>query len=143
MGLLENVREIANVVREMGNLDLYRQILDLQAEVQQLTGDLLRKEELNRQKNLQIRELEEKLRFDEKLVRDRDHYFEADDSGAPKGRPYCSHCWEVDRIAVHIHSDLGLATSGFCPRCKNKYRYYDHDKDAPPPVGGLPEVVNP
>ena len=37
MGAIDNVKEVAKLVKDIGNMELYRQILDLQGEIMELT----------------------------------------------------------------------------------------------------------
>jgi hypothetical protein len=45
MGLIENVKDVVSLVQKMDNIDLYRKILDLQADALRLTTELLSKDE--------------------------------------------------------------------------------------------------
>lgn len=116
MGIYESIKEIVTLVKKIDNLELYRRILDLQAEVQQFTTEQAKKE-------ARIAELEESLQFKERLVRDGQDYFEMDENGAATGYAYCSHCWEVDHVAVHIREDPIESQWSVCPRCKNSFNW--------------------
>lgn len=76
--------------------------------------------ELIENKERQIVELESKLSFSKTLERFKDAYFETH-SGAPVGDPYCAHCWEVDKVAVHLKTGANHARMKECPRCKTQH----------------------
>ena len=123
MSIIDNIKDIVGLVQKIDDLELYRRILDLQAEVQQLAGELSKKEDIIRQKEDRIRELEENLEFKKRLMWDNGDYFEMDDNGAATGRPYCSHCWEVDHVPVHVHQNPIQRQMSACPRCKNIFTW--------------------
>ena len=45
MGIVDNFKETAKLVQQLGNMDLYRRILDLQGEAMELTEQLRTKDE--------------------------------------------------------------------------------------------------
>lgn len=69
------------------------------------------------QKEAEIEELQKKLKFKEKLTRMGEAYFEVDKTGSPTGDPYCSNCWEIRQIAVHLKT-ADHAAKKECPSCK-------------------------
>jgi hypothetical protein len=50
-------------------------------------------------------------------IRVNEAYFEVDDSGDPRGDPYCSHCWETKFQAIHLKTAKHAANKE-CPSCK-------------------------
>lgn len=107
MGAAQSIKEVVDVVQKLDNMDLYRKVLDLQAEILAATSALQEKEN-------QIKELEEQLRIKGRLARDRGVYWDQDEKGKPAGDPYCSYCWETARLAVHL-------IDRSCPHCKTMY----------------------
>jgi hypothetical protein len=108
MGAIDNVKEIAKLVRDLGNMELYRQILDLQGEITELT-------QTNRELQTKVRELEETLhQVGQMEFRTPFYYAKGDDT------PHCPRCWEVDKKAVHypppFQSNAGPVYK--CPNCK-------------------------
>lgn len=74
---------------------------------------------LIQEKDNKILQLEEILKFKSKLILEKGKYFEINEDGERQGEPYCSKCWEVDRIAVHLrHIEERYY---LCPQCKNNY----------------------
>ena len=110
MGAIDNVKEVAKLIKDMGNMELYKQILDLQGEIMELT-----QENRDLQKNLQ--EIQDKLsQVDKMTFRSPFYYAEGDDV------PYCPRCWEADKKAVHFHEPIqgGSGPYYYCPECKNQ-----------------------
>jgi hypothetical protein len=113
MGAVENVKEVADLIRKFNDIDLNRRILKLEEEVIDLTRDKRRAEE-------RVEELTHALRFKTQLTF-KDPYYWID--GDPN--PYCPACWDTKRVAAHIvtikepmHYDKQQ-----CPSCKH---FYDH-----------------
>ncbi len=90
MGAIDNVKEVAKLVKDLGNMELYRQILDLQGEIMELT-------QANRELQTKLTELENTLtQVDQMEFRSPFYYVEGDDV------PHCPRCWEVNKRAVHF-----------------------------------------
>jgi hypothetical protein len=127
MGMVENFKDVISIVQKLDNIELYRKILDLQAEALRLSGDLITKDQELRSKERRITELEELTRFQATVViADNGFYFDRDQSGRPMGHPYCPKCWEVNRVPVHIHqmgSSVVERNKSVCPNCKSTYKY--------------------
>jgi rubrerythrin len=80
-------------------------------------------QELIQDKDKRIAELEKVLELKAKLIRIEEAYYEINESGKPVGAPYCSHCWEVNHVGVHLYRDDN--TNWHCPMCSNVFsRYY-------------------
>lgn len=112
MGMIDNLKDAAKLAKGLGNMDLYKQILDLQGEALEM------QEQLN-QKTKRIQELEEALTFSSKLVFASGVYFELNEDNTQKGTPYCPRCFEVDRIARHLRPRSGQMN---CPNCKMYFK---------------------
>jgi len=90
MGAIDNVKEVAKLVKDLGNMELYRQILDLQGEIMELT-------QVNRELQTKLTELENTLTQVGKMeFRSPFYYAEGDNV------PHCPRCWEVNRRPVHL-----------------------------------------
>jgi hypothetical protein len=111
MGTIENVKEMAILIENLGDLDLYRRILDLQGETIDLTGAKRSLEEENRELKKQL-EFGKKMQFNEPFW-----YTEGDHV------PYCPSCLESKKLAIHLHEE-GRMSGGHrydCPRCNHCY----------------------
>lgn len=110
MGAIDNVKEVAKLVKDLGNMDLYRQILDLQGEIMELT-------QANRELQMQLQEFRDTLsKVGQMTFRSPFYYAEGDEV------PHCPRCWEVDKRAVHFPPPFrGVTESVYtCPQCKHE-----------------------
>ena len=110
MSVLETVKDVANTIRQIDNIDLYRKILDLQGEVMRLVeenGDL-------RRENTSLKDL---LVVKDSLTFSRDCYWVSKATGTSEG-PFCSACWDVRRELVRMIKCLDVKYSQ-CPVCKH------------------------
>lgn len=90
MGVVEDVKEVADLIKKFNDIDLNRRILSLENEVLDLSRDKRRAEE-------KVEELERSLRFKAQLqFREPFYWLENDDT------PYCPACWEDKKKAVHV-----------------------------------------
>jgi hypothetical protein len=58
-------------------------------------------QEVIKEKDERIAELEKAFQLKSTLVRDKDVYYESDPQG-PVGDPYCTRCWEVEHKAISV-----------------------------------------
>ena len=106
MGAIENIKEVADLVQKMGNIDLYRKIMTLEDEIFQLTRQL-------RDSILKNEQLEESLKFKGKMEHRPPFFFVAGDK-----IPYCPNCWEAGKQPVHMINQYGGGKRWDCPKCK-------------------------
>ncbi|MBZ5627003.1 MAG: hypothetical protein LAQ69_51260 [Acidobacteriia bacterium] len=109
MSIISNAREIADVVKKLGNIDLYRKIVDLEGEIIELTGQnhlLLEK----------IGDLEKALKTKAQLLFEKNVYWLAE--AQAKDGPYCQRCYDVAGKLVRLQpwDDLWA-----CFECKQHY----------------------
>ncbi|TFH85076.1 hypothetical protein EQG41_19230 [Billgrantia azerbaijanica] len=76
-------------------------------------------------KDQEIAELKKALELRKELVRFGDAYYEKNEEGFPIGDPYCSHCFEVKGVGVHLHIPQADRRSSECPACKIRIRRHD------------------
>ena len=110
MGALDNIKEVANLVKEIGNMDLYRQILDLQDEIMEITQS-------NRDLQMNIQALEEIINISSTMRFHSPFYFVDGDK-----IPHCPRCWEGDKKAIHYPPPFqsGAGDIHTCPECKHE-----------------------
>lgn len=77
--------------------------------------------DLIQEKDEKISLLEKALELKPKLARKGLAYYEIDENGNAFGDPFCSHCWEVNYKAIHLHRTSNGSSSRICPLCKNIY----------------------
>jgi hypothetical protein len=111
MGVIENMKEVADLVKQIGDIELNRKILNLEKEVHELTRDKIRLE-------TKLQEAEALLKKKEEL-KFREPFFYAEGDSVP----YCPACWPAKNIAVHLHFhfDREDATRWDCPHCERVY----------------------
>ena len=108
MGIIENEKEIAKTIQQIDNIDLYRQILDLQGEINDLVTENIRLEE-------GVRGLEKAAKIREELHAAEQAYWRATPDG-PDG-PFCTNCWDVRELLVRMHF-MGNKGYSQCPTCQ-------------------------
>ena len=110
MSIIENAKEIADLIKKIGDIELYRKIIELEGEIIDLTRALRGKEDL-------ITELERSLHVSRELTFRKPFYYSKDEKD-----PYCANCWETKKMVVHAIY-FGEWASGHryeCPNCKTQ-----------------------
>lgn len=110
MSILSNAKEIADLVQDVGNMELYRKMVNLEREIVELQGE-------NIELIKKVRGLEERLRSGAELeFRKPLYYAEGDD------QPFCPRCWEVDEVRVHLDGPVKKANGTVynCLECKKE-----------------------
>jgi len=109
MGVVENLKDLADLVKKAGEIDLYKKISAAEDEVRELTRDKRRLED-------KVEELERAFRFQQEVVFKAPFYYlkQGDQT------PYCAHCLEKENHAVHVvlQFDNEERTKWACPACK-------------------------
>lgn len=98
MGVLDTLKETVGLIQKVDNIELYRRMLDLQAQVQALVDD--------------NRSLKERLAIRDQLSFRENSYFRGDEG------PYCSPCWDTRGILVRLHVRADHYPQ--CPSCKSQ-----------------------
>lgn len=121
MGIIENIKEVADLVKKAGNIDLYRKITELEGEIIELTHQKRSLEE-------QVEELNRLLNVKQQMVFNKRFYYQGDNA-----HPYCHNCWEVDEKAVHLDrpQDMMAGPRYDCPNCKNHFIHPRRSVDIP------------
>jgi hypothetical protein len=120
MGVIDNLKEVADLVRKAGDFELYRRITGLEGEVIDLTRTNQR---------LQLENDELKAKVSAKLemkFRAPFWYVDGDDV------PYCPRCWEAEARQVHLHGRVADGSRFDCLNCKNIF-YRDRPNDTEGP----------
>jgi len=109
MNIIANAKEIADLVKNTGDVELFKKIVDLQREIIELTKN-------NRKLSGQVEQLKTSLKNKDKMeYREPFYYLNGDDV------PYCPRCWEKDELALHMIADNERSLSGLgytCTTCK-------------------------
>jgi len=110
MTIIANAKEIAELVKKLGDVELYRKIVELEGEIIELTRE-------NHSLEIRVQDLTSTLTVAEQLAFKEPFYYAEGDLV-----PFCSQCWETDKIAVHVVSIFKGSDSRWdCPKCKQMY----------------------
>jgi len=123
IGGVKAALEIAKVMREMdksiSESEWKLKIADLMSTLADSQSSLAEIRLLLVDKDAEIQELKEALANKQKVLRDGDAYFEVGDSGELVGSAYCSHCYEVENVLVHITQVPIDRKMAMCPKCNS------------------------
>ena len=111
MGIVENIKDAADLAKKVGDLELYRKIVHLEGEVMDLTRE-------KRQAEQKIEELQKQVALKAKMAFKEPFYYQDGDAV-----PFCPRCYERDAQAVHLFFkfDSGGEARWDCPDCKQMY----------------------
>jgi hypothetical protein len=111
VGVMENLKEAALVAQKVGQLELYKQIVQAEDEVRDLTREKRRLEDT-------VEDLERKLKLRAAMNFKAPFYYQHADS-----TPFCSACYEgKEERAVHLTNNvLNYSGKWFCPVCRNTF----------------------
>lgn len=116
----DNLKSIANILKEAGKIDQYQQILDAQAKMLEMQSKIAELENKNK-------DLQEKLKIKENLIYENNCYWS--NNNGKKDGPFCSRCWDKDKITVRMHPN-GNPAYYYCPACKNSVQVYPDTSSA-------------
>ena len=120
--IVGHAREIADVIKAYGNMELYQKIVDLQGELLKLSEDNLKLAE-------RARTLEEQLRNRATLKRKGIAYFRTREDGGEDG-PFCLICWDVGGKLVNLVRIVdGLKCNQCAKDSPNSGRFYYETPD--------------
>lgn len=107
MGIVNNVKEIANIIKKIDDVELYRKIIDLEGEIIELTQE-------KRNAENRIEQLEEFQKLTEEMEYKSPFWYKKGDE-----TPFCPRCWEKDKNDIHL---LVYSGNHFrCPQCNEKF----------------------
>ena len=96
MGVLDTAKEAVQLVQKIDNIELYKQILDLQSEIIKVVEE-------NTHLKEQVKSLQETMKIKDSLsFEDNSYWIEKD---GVKNGPFCTHCWDREGMLVRLHQD--------------------------------------
>lgn len=104
MGLYEGIKDVAKVVQQADNIELYRQLVDLSAQALDMQSEITRLTAENT-------ELRKKLDLEATIVRHNGLYVTLEGN---ENIFYCSHCWDSERKLIQMFRENGKYR---CPHC--------------------------
>lgn len=121
MGIIDEAKSLAKTIQQMDNIELYKKILDIQAEAM----DLIEENKNLKQVNEKLRD---ELKIKEKLEFENNLYWLKENDNERIG-PFCTRCWDKEHILMRLHKkDDGWGRIYVvCPECKTQVdiKYYD------------------
>ncbi|MEJ1361003.1 MAG: hypothetical protein RPU61_13005 [Candidatus Sedimenticola sp. (ex Thyasira tokunagai)] len=110
MSVISNAKEIADLIKKLGDVELYRKIIELEGQIIEITREKHSLEE-------RTQELSKTLQIKDAMQFKQPFYYQEDDAV-----PFCAHCWEVDNLAIHIIMEGGYnaGTRHHCHKCNTE-----------------------
>jgi len=93
MGIIDNVKDIAKLIKKYDDIELYKKIIDLHDEISELR-------ENNLKLKGKIKSLKEEKKIDEIIVFEKPYYWLKD--GAKKDGPYCQKCFDDNKKLIRL-----------------------------------------
>ena len=119
----EIVKALRDVDVSLEKAEIKLKVIDLADALVEARTKVVEVQEVIQEKDKRIAELEHALELKAKLTRVEEAYYVINESGTPEGAPYCSHCWEIHHVGVHLHHNV--KDDWHCPKCSNEFsRFY-------------------
>jgi len=114
MSIVGDIKDIAEVLQKADNIELYKQVLNLQADAMKILDD-------NRELKEKVHDLEEKLKIQEDVeFKDNAYWKKSDDDG-----PFCVPCWDGKGQLMRMIDDEGNVS---CPSRECDYTYQTEER---------------
>lgn len=94
MGIIDKIKSVAKTIQKIDNIELYKTILDLQANVMDVVDE-------NMKLKNEVAELKEKFKTKESLSFEHDAYWLKKEDGKNDG-PFCSGCWDSKKQLIRL-----------------------------------------
>jgi hypothetical protein len=118
MSIIDQVRDVAKLAQEVGRMDLYKMVVELQSQVTELATEKFEAAQALVESRQRIADLEEKLRLKGQLEFRRGVYYLKREDRSEDG-PFCGRCWEADQLLIHVD---GNNQHYHCRQCENGRR---------------------
>jgi hypothetical protein len=108
MGLYEGIKDVAKIIQQADNIELYKQLIELSAQALDMQNEISRLSTENTQ-------LKKSKDIESRIERHIEPILTLKDDSSQI--VYCSHCWDYDRKLIQVNCyDIGTFT---CAHCKN------------------------
>ena len=117
MGIIDTTKELAKLAQQIGNIEVYNQVIALQGQVMELMSDNMQVKDDLRLAQEELRRLRDNSELSKNLTHDGERYSLIKDGR--KDGPFCGTCWDVDSKLVRMrhyqssHGGLGYLCD-FC-----------------------------
>lgn len=110
MGIIENAKDLAELIKKAGDVELYRKIVELEGEVIELTHE-------NRSLKEELRHRDEHEALRQSLQHDGERYWLTRDG--TKDGPFCATCMDIDSKLVRMrkYQTVNHSTDYVCDYC--------------------------
>jgi hypothetical protein len=112
VGIIDNAKDIAELIKKMGNMELYEKIVGLQGQIFSLREENLKQKE-------QINNLKDQICTKQKVSYEAPYYWIIGKNGQKDG-PFCQKCYDTDKVLVRLQ-DLKRGTWK-CLSCESLVR---------------------
>ena len=116
MSLYDGIKDVAKIVQQADNVDLYRQLLDLSAQALELQAENARLKD-------EIQELKRNKINEEKIVRHKQPYITLQDDA--QLLKYCGICWDSEHKLIQMRESADWNDAYVklrCHKCGNTCR---------------------
>jgi len=114
MSVIDDLKSVGKTLNDIGKVEEYKKIL----ESWQI---ILEMQEENDKLKKSNSDLKEKLELKGNLVKDDFVYFLEKDGN--KEGPFCSRCWEKNKVLITLQQNKVGHWNFLCPECGNKVTY--------------------
>lgn len=108
MGIIDDAKDIAKLIKKYDDAELYKKIIDLRDEIFELR-------ENNLKLKGKIKALKEEKKINEKIIFEKPYYWLKD--GAKKDGPYCQKCFDDNKKLIRLQERKN--GHWYCLVCKN------------------------
>lgn len=112
MGLYEGIKDVARVIQQADNVELYKQLIELSAQALDLQNEIVRLTAENV-------ELKKSKDIEDRIERHSEPYLTL--NGDSEQIIFCSHCWDYERKLVQVRCNE--SGSFKCVHCENNGIY--------------------
>ena len=115
MGLYEGIKDVAKVIQQADNVELYKQLIDLSVQALDMQNEISRL-------SVENVELKKKRDVENRIKRHQEPYITLENDS--ESILYCSRCWDYEQKLIQVKSYNSGAFK--CIHCENSGAY---DKD--------------
>lgn len=109
MSIISNAKELADLIKKIGDIELYRKIVELEGQIIELT-------KRNRDLEEEVNELKGLLNTAKKMTLKTPFYYV---NGDPT--PFCPRCWESEKLAIYLVDVQTVGDPWQCKKCSSRY----------------------